>query len=104
MGKRRLIFTANAREDIKQIRSYYKQFPKRRSSILSHINAGMELLEKFPLAGSVLDIINDSPVEYRSLVIDKHYKLIYSSVKERIYVFSVWDCRKNPLQLFDILH
>ncbi len=61
-----------------------------------------EVLETFPLAGKVEPLLNDMSICYRSLVVKKHYKIIYFiSEDDIIYVSAVWDCRMNPKFLKD---
>lgn len=58
----------------------------------------------FPMAGSFEPLLEDNPKGYRSLVAEKHYKIIYSLKDESsIEIAAVWDCRQNPEKLQQVL-
>ncbi|WP_455640094.1 type II toxin-antitoxin system RelE/ParE family toxin [Parabacteroides sp.] len=57
----------------------------------------------FPLAGKTEEVLKDNPRGYRSLVVCKHYKLIYRVEKHIVKIVAVWDCRQNPKKLKSIL-
>ena len=41
-------------------------------------------------------LLEDMPIVYRSLVVHKHYKLIYHIEAETIYVAALFDTRRDP--------
>lgn len=59
------------------------------------------LLAANPYMGSLEPLLAARQTSYRSLVIHKHYKLIYwvDEKKEILYVSDLWDTRKEPQSL-----
>lgn len=56
------------------------------------------LLAANPYMGSLEPLLAARPTPYRSLVVHKHYKLIYwvDEKKETLYVADLWDTRREP--------
>lgn len=52
-----------------------------------------EPLRIFPQAGPIEPLLKGYDCEFRSLVVEKHYKLIYTVTDEQIEIHAVWDCR-----------
>lgn len=48
-----------------------------------------DVLMQFPLAGKVEPALEDNPKCYRSLVVSKHYKLIYRVDREVVKIVAV---------------
>lgn len=46
-------------------------------------------------------LLEDMPIAYRSLVVHKHYKLIYHIEAETIYITALFDTRRDPASLGD---
>lgn len=70
-----------------------------------HLNA---LLAVNPYLGPVEEQLSGGvfkrlPFVYRSIVVTSNYKLIYrvDELAECLYVVALWDCRTNPLRLYD---
>ena len=53
----------------------------------------------FPQAGPVEPLLKGYDCEFRSLVVEKHYKLIYTFTDELIEIHAVWDCRQEGWRL-----
>ncbi len=53
-------------------------------------------LASFPKSGMKEPMLEGEDIEYRYLVIQKHYKIIYYLKNETCYISSIWDCRNNP--------
>ncbi|WP_455638360.1 type II toxin-antitoxin system RelE/ParE family toxin [Parabacteroides sp.] len=54
-----------------------------------------EPLKTFPQAGPLEPMLKELPDNYRSLVVEKHYKLIYTISPDLIEIHAVWDCRQD---------
>lgn len=54
-----------------------------------------EPLRVFPQAGPIEPLLKEYDCEFRSLVAEKHYKLIYTVTDELIEIHAVWDCRQE---------
>jgi len=59
------------------------------------------VLESFPQMAVVESFLSDCGKVFRSLVVMKHYKVIYYIEKEEntVYIATIWDCRQNPEKL-----
>lgn len=53
-------------------------------------------LKIFAYAGPVEPLLAHREKEYHSLVVEKHFKLIYYVEENVIHIAAVWDTRKNP--------
>ena len=60
-----------------------------------------KLLADFPYLGPIETCVSDLPLSYRSLVVHRHYKLIYriDEARQTVYISALWDTRRNPAQL-----
>ena len=58
-----------------------------------------EPLRVFPQAGPIEPLLKEYDCEFRSLVAEKHYKLIYTVTDELIEIHAVWDCRQEGWHL-----
>lgn len=54
---------------------------------------------RFPQAGPIEPLLKGYDCEFRSLVVEKHYKLIYTVTDELIEIHAVWDCRQEGWHL-----
>ena len=63
-----------------------------------HIKAEVERLAKFPLIGKVEPLLQGRSLQFRSLVIHEHYKLIYhyDETAETLRIAALWDTRREP--------
>lgn len=53
-------------------------------------------LRTFPYAGSIEPLLKNRKMVYRSLVVERHFKLIYCVENGDVFIMSVWDTRRNP--------
>lgn len=68
--------------------------------LVSRIQQAAATLLIFPMAGPFEPLLEDNPKGYRSLVAEKHFKIIYSFKDEySIEIAAVWDCRQDPKKL-----
>lgn len=61
-------------------------------------------LKIFPQAGIVEPLIQEYNKCFRSLAVEKHYKLIYTITDDLIEIHAIWDCRQEENKLKDIFH
>lgn len=52
-----------------------------------------------PLMGIIEPLLCGRSMEYRSLVVHEHYKLIYRIEGTCIYIVDLWDTRREPNKL-----
>ena len=53
-------------------------------------------LSNTPLLGAVEPLLQERCLPYSSLVVHKHYKLIYRIAGQVIYIVDLWDTRREP--------
>ena len=56
-------------------------------------------LGSFPRLGKVEPLLKDRKKEYRSLVLHRHYKIIYYIDNDIVFIAALWDTRSNPQKL-----
>lgn len=55
-----------------------------------------ESLKKFPKLGLVEPALKKQTKEYRSLIVERHYKIIYTIKDENtIEIITIWDCSRD---------
>lgn len=64
----------------------------------------VNLLLTFPEAGRMEPSLEKEEVDYRYLVVEHHYKLIYCVKSDCIEIVAVWDCRRDPYSLEHLFH
>lgn len=59
------------------------------------------LLASHPHLGAIEPLLKDRQRSYRSLVVHKHFKLVYyiDEKKETLYIIALWDTRREPATL-----
>lgn len=87
-----------AEEDLDSIYQFYAKDKsiKVAYKIYNEILDVAESLADFPQMASIELDLSEEGEEYRSLIVRKHFKLIYFIENESIYIAAVWDCRQNP--------
>jgi plasmid stabilization system protein ParE len=56
-------------------------------------------LVDFPQMAPIELLLKRRKREYRSLVVGRLFKIVYTIDYETIYIVGVWDCRQNPKTL-----
>lgn len=95
-----------ALKDLQSICAYYRNIKKSRKTsqeLKEELILSSNILKTFPLGGAVEPLLANKEVEFRYLVVRKHYKLIYFVENEVVNIVAVWDCRQNPEKLSNIL-
>ena len=88
-----------AKSDIKTIHDFYAKDKsvKVANKISKEIVQASRSLTNFPYMASVeFELSDKRGQEYRSLLVSKHYKVIYFIEGDFIYIAAVWDCRTDP--------
>jgi plasmid stabilization system protein ParE len=67
--------------------------------VLTDILDAVQGLESNPRKGAPELLLDGRKYEYRHLVIEKKYKVIYFLVKDEAHVIAIWDVRQNPKTL-----
>ena len=58
----------------------------------------------FPEIGPLEPSLEKEEEDYRYLVVEHHYKLIYCVKSDSIEIVAAWDCRRDPYYLEHLFH
>ncbi|MDR3247006.1 MAG: type II toxin-antitoxin system RelE/ParE family toxin [Prevotellaceae bacterium] len=91
-------WTDKAKRHLKSIFDFYVETAGRKTAIemVTDIKVATKPLTKFPQMAAIEPILSDLPEKFRSLVVCKHYKVIYYVNNKVVHIFAIWDCRQNP--------
>ena len=97
-----LNWTEPARDDLEEIIRYYGNFSHKTALYYSEeiLNAGDRLM-LMPEMGPKEPLLEQYNRNYRYVLVQHRYKLIYLYENETCSILMVWDCRQNPSQLKD---
>ncbi|MDL2281643.1 type II toxin-antitoxin system RelE/ParE family toxin [Parabacteroides sp. OttesenSCG-928-G06] len=99
-------WTPEAWMQLKDIYKYYLNVAGLRTAeeVRKEIRDTANKLARFPLLGPTEENVNlENSHNYRSLVVNKNYKIIYQIDDEQVFIMAIWDTRQNPLKLENIL-
>lgn len=76
-------------------REFGKKSAKKAHDAIKHCET---LLARNPYMGSAEDFLKENKLNYRSLVVHKHTKLIYylNDSQQTLYIAALWDTRREP--------
>jgi len=90
-------WSLEAQEDVFNIFQYWSQFSiKYAQDLMEEMFSSSDLLETTPLMGVIETSFKNPNHEYRFLVIQKRYKVVYMYENNICDILIVWDCRRNP--------
>jgi plasmid stabilization system protein ParE len=95
-------WSSNARKRIKEIYLFYKERSERVAvEMLADFNSVAEHLATYPQMAAREPLLADFAKVYRSLLVRKHFRIIYFVNKEtdEIVIVTVWDSRQDPEKL-----
>jgi len=101
MVKREIVWSPTAENCIKGISDYYYEKTgnsKYSSSIILNINNLVSHLHDKPFLGRT------TSDKFARVIIHKFYKIYYEVTDSTIIIHGVWDTRRNPDDLNNILH
>ena len=91
-------WTEKAENQLDKIFDYIKVESKLSAiKIYNQILNEVEILTKFPNIAPIEPLLEDD--FYRSLLVNRRYKVVYFVNDEIIYIVAVFDCRQNPDRL-----
>ncbi len=70
--------------------------------VKNEIEEKVFLLKLFPNMGTVESLLEEEPLVYRYLVI-KHNKILYTVEENYVFIHLLWDCRRDPIHLMDLI-
>jgi len=98
--KLKLLFAPEALEDMENIYYYYAERNEVYAvEFYNQIIEAAEQLQYFPQIAQKELLLKEYPEEYRSLVVQNNYKLVYFVENETVNVVAVFDCRQNPQKM-----
>ena len=87
------------------IYEYYSEKSERSAiRIYNKLLDSAEPLKTFPYAGISEPLLDEFRQNFRSLVVEKHYKLIYTISPTLIEIHAIWDCRQDNWRLKEMFH
>ncbi|MCQ2324856.1 MAG: type II toxin-antitoxin system RelE/ParE family toxin [Paludibacteraceae bacterium] len=90
-------WTLEAQQDVSLIFQYWVQFSYQYAQdLMEQFFSSTDLLETTPQIGSIETLFEDYEHEYRYLVINKRYKIVYLYQNNICDILLVWDCYRNP--------
>lgn len=60
---------------------------------VKHINA---MLPKQPFAGQIEQLLEESPIQFRSILVSDINRIVYRVTDDEIVVVDFWDMRRDP--------
>ncbi len=78
---------------------YLEKSEKAAEKIFNTIFEEGDKLGDFPEMAQREQLLTKKKIVYRSLVVQKHFKIVYSVYENYIHIVDVWDCRQNPKKL-----
>ena len=92
-----IVWTKEAQEDIENIYRFWASKNEPYSARLyNSLIDEAEVLRRFPEIGTIEGFLVHRPEQFRSLLANKYYKLIYTVGNDDVVIHAVWDCRRNP--------
>ena len=97
----RIEISPKARQHLLAITDYYAEWGGIRSveRLLSKIVEKQQKIQKYPQAFHPEPLLTDRKVEYRSVIINDYYKMVYRIDNDVITISAFWDMRMNPSKL-----
>lgn len=97
----RIIWSPKATKRLRQVASYiHSEYGSQSStSFLKEAYRTERLLAKNPLLGSVEPYLENAPVTYRSVNLNRLKKIVYWINDDVIEIVDFWDCRRDPEKL-----
>lgn len=97
----KVILSDLAKNQIRETANYIsREFGKKsRDIFIQSVRETKELLVRNPLIGPIEPLLTNRTENYRSLVIGKLNKMVYSIKGDSINIVAFWDCRREPNSL-----
>lgn len=97
----KVIWSLQAKENLQKTSNYIrKEFGKKsKQKFLDEVLHAAVLLESNPYLGQIEPLLDEAPVEYRSMVVNHINKLVYYNHDNTIEIVVLWDTRREPKSL-----
>ena len=95
----KVIWQPSAKKGRTEVAAYIRrQFgAKRKISFLQEVRETTQMLRKVPNIGKIDPLYADRPLTYRSVIINGLTKMVYHIDGDIIYIVSLWDTRREPM-------
>ena len=102
----KVIWSLQAKENLQNTSNYIrKEFGKiSKQKFLDEVLHVAVLLESNPYLGLIEPLLDEAPVEYRSIVVNHINKLVYYIHENTIEIVVLWDTRREPESLIKELN
>lgn len=102
----KVIWSLQAKENLQNTSNYIrKEFGKKsKQKFLDEVLHVAVLLESNPYLGLIEPLLDEAPVEYRSIVVNHINKLVYYIHENTIEIVVLWDTRREPESLIKELN
>ena len=96
----KVVMTPSARNDAESVFRYIDGFSRRAAQAFKkEVVAAARRLKQMPMMGSKEPLLRRYHKNYRYVLVQSRYKLIYLYENDTCSILMVWDCRQNPKQL-----
>ncbi|MBO4550492.1 MAG: type II toxin-antitoxin system RelE/ParE family toxin [Bacteroidaceae bacterium] len=94
----KVTITGFAKQQIRETARYIQmEFGRKYRNIFIHkVQDVRRYLAINPHLGPIEPLLSDCPTTYRSVVVTKLNKMIYSIADDHIEVVDLWECRREP--------
>lgn len=102
----KVIWSLQAKENLQKTSNYIrKEFGKKsKQKFLDEVLHVAVLLESNPYLGLIEPLLDEAPVEYRSIVVNHINKLVYFIHDNTLEIVVLWDTRREPKSLIKELN
>ena len=87
----------------KHLNLIYEWLSERSESVayklIQDILSAVGKLSEFPFIAQREEVLKGFDKEFRSLIVRKHFKIIYFIESDKIIVVAVWDCRQDSQKI-----
>jgi len=92
------VWSEQARNQLKDTSDYIeKEYGvMSKNNFLQEVRRIVTLLEENPNLGKIEALLEEAPVLYRSIVVNRLNKIVYFINSDRIDIVAVWDVRREP--------
>ena len=95
-----ITWTNRALATLDNVFEFYKERSENAAiKLVNRLYNSASTLKTFPHAGVIEPLLDGFTVCFRTLVVEKHFKLIYYVEDNCVYIVEVWDTRQDPDRL-----
>ena len=94
----KVLWSEQAKDEVRHISDYIlKEFGKKsRQNFMQEIRHAATLLETSPNIGPIEQLLENAPVLYRSIVVNRLSKIVYYIHNDIVEIVALWDTRQEP--------